>query len=143
MEQMFTGGVVFGGTFNGNSLSLTGADACLTELARDNGAALKHANCMGEKIRGGLRELARRRGIPLQVTGFGAAFFLHFNPNEEIVDYRDTLADDTSRLQRFLYKALEEGIILVPDGRMYVSTAHTESDVSETLEAFARVFAAI
>lgn len=143
MEQMFTGGVVFGGTFNGNPLSLTGADACLAELERDNGAALKHANCMGERIRAGLRELAQRHRIPLQVTGFGAAFFLHFNPNEEIVDYRDTLADDTSRLNRFLYKSLEEGIILVPDGRMYVSAAHTESDVGETLEAFARVFAAI
>ena len=94
MEQMFTGGVVFGGTFNGNPLSLTGADACLTELARDNGAALIHANCTGEKIRAGLRELARKHRIPLQVTGFGAAFFLHFNSNEDILDYRDTLTDD-------------------------------------------------
>jgi glutamate-1-semialdehyde 2,1-aminomutase len=143
MEQMFTGGVVFGGTFNGNPLSLTGADACLSELARDNGAALIHANCMGEHIRSGLRELARKHGIPLQVTGFGAAFFLHFNSNEQIIDYRDTLADDFSRLNRFLYKALEEGVILVPDGRMYVSAAHTEGDVEETLASFARVFATL
>lgn len=140
MEQMFTGGVVFGGTFNGNPLSLTGADACLAELERNNGAALIHANCMGEKIRAGLRELAGKHRIPLQVTGFGAAFFLHFNPNEEIIDYRDTLADDLSRLNRFLYKSLEEGVILVPDGRMYVSAAHTERDVEETLAIFARVF---
>ena len=41
MEQMFKGGVVFGGTFNGNPLSLAGADACLGELSRDGGAALK------------------------------------------------------------------------------------------------------
>lgn len=143
MEQMFTGGVVFGGTFNGNPLSLTGADACLAELERNNGAALIHANCMGEKIRAGLRELADKHRIPLQVTGFGAAFFLHFNPNEEIIDYRDTLADDLSRLNRFLYKSLEEGVILVPDGRMYVSAAHTERDVEETLAIFARVFVAL
>ena len=143
MEQMFTRGVVFGGTFNGNPLSLTGADACLTELARDNGAALIHANCMGERIRSGLQELARKHDIALQVTGFGAAFFLHFNANEDIIDYRDTLADDLPRLNRFLYKALEEGVVMVPDGRMYVSAAHTERDVEETLEGFARVFAAL
>jgi glutamate-1-semialdehyde 2,1-aminomutase len=143
MEQMFTGGVVFGGTFNGNPLSLTGADACLAELARDNGAALIHANCMGEHIRAGLRELARKYRIPLQVTGFGAAFVLHFNSNEDIVDYRDTLDDNFSRLSRFLYESLQEGVILVPDGRMYVSAAHTESDVEETLASLARVFAAL
>jgi glutamate-1-semialdehyde 2,1-aminomutase len=143
MEQMFSGGVVFGGTFNGNPLSLTGADVCLSELARDGGAALIHANCMGERIRGGLRELAHQHGIPLQVTGFGAAFCLHFNPNQDIVDYRDTLADDSARLSRFLYRALEEGIVMVPDGRMYVSAAHTERDVEETLAAFTRVFASL
>ncbi|MEJ7608269.1 MAG: aminotransferase class III-fold pyridoxal phosphate-dependent enzyme [Bryobacteraceae bacterium] len=33
MEQMFTSGVVFGGTFNGNPLSLAAADFCLTELS--------------------------------------------------------------------------------------------------------------
>jgi glutamate-1-semialdehyde 2,1-aminomutase len=140
MEQMFTGGVVFGGTFNGNPVSLTGADACLTELARDNGAALAQANCAGEKIRAGLRELARKHGIPLQVTGFGAAFYLHFNSREDIVDYRDVLSDDAARLKLFLYSALEEGIILVPDGRMYVSAVHTDRDVEQTLDAFARVF---
>lgn len=143
MEQMFTGGVVFGGTFNGNALSLAGADACLTELARDNGAAIQHANRMGDAIRTGLGELARKHGIPLQVTGFGAAFYLHFTPREEILDYRDMLQDDSARLKRFLYRAMEEGVILVPDGRMYVSAAHTERDVEETLDRFAKVFATL
>jgi glutamate-1-semialdehyde 2,1-aminomutase len=65
---------------------------------------------------------------------------LHFTASSEITDYRDTLRDDKERLQRFLKLALEEGIILVPDGRMYVSIVHDERDVEETLAAFARVF---
>ncbi|MCE5308005.1 MAG: aspartate aminotransferase family protein [Acidobacteriales bacterium] len=141
LEQMFTSGVVFGGSFNGNPMSLAGASACLKELSRDGGAALAHANRMGEKIRTGLRELAARYAIPLQVTGFGAAFSLHFTTREDLVEYRDTLADDTGRLQRFLLRAMEEGVILVPDGRMYVSAVHTERDIEETLAAFARIFA--
>ncbi len=98
---------------------------------------------MGEKIRGGLRELARKHGIPLQVTGFGAAFFLHFNTNAQIVDYRDTLTDDFTRLNKCLLGALKEGIVMVPDGRMYVSAAHTEADVDETLAALSRAFATL
>jgi glutamate-1-semialdehyde aminotransferase len=36
---------------------------------------------------------------------------------------------------------MEEGVILVPDGRIYVSIVHDERDLEETLGAFARVFA--
>ena len=42
--------------------------------------------------------------------------------------------------KRFLLAALEEGVILVPDGRAYVSAAHTERDVAETLEKLDRAF---
>ena len=96
---------------------------------------------MGEKLKQGFGEIAQRRGIPLQVTGFGTAFYLHFTSLPALRDYRDTLADDRDLLQRFLYAALSEGVILVPDGRMYVSTAHTEADVAETLEKLEAAFA--
>jgi glutamate-1-semialdehyde 2,1-aminomutase len=138
MEQMFGGGVAFGGTFNGNPISLAGADAALTELARDDGAALKHANRLGEKLIEGLRAVGRRSGIPLTVTGFGAALALHFGNDTELRDYRDTLADDRQALRRFLLAALGEGVHMVPDGRMYVSAAHTERDIEETLDAAGR-----
>jgi glutamate-1-semialdehyde aminotransferase len=58
-----------------------------------------------------------------------------------LTEYRDTFVDDSKRLQRFLYLALEEGVILVPDGRIYMSIVHSDRDVEETLAAFARVFA--
>jgi glutamate-1-semialdehyde 2,1-aminomutase len=140
MEQMFTGGVVFGGTFNGNPLSLAGAETCLSELSRDGGAALKWANRMGRRLMVGIEDLARSHGIPAKVTGFGAAFYLHFTQREELQDYRDTLEDNKELLQRFLHLALAEGVIVVPDGRFYVSAAHTEADVSQTLEKLDNVF---
>ncbi|MCC6362385.1 MAG: aspartate aminotransferase family protein [Bryobacterales bacterium] len=138
MEQMFHGGVVFGGTFNGNPLSLAGAAVCLEELDRDDGAALRHANRMGEALMDGIREHARRLGVAMQVTGFGAAFYPHFTELERLRDYRDTLADDCGKMQRFLRAALEEGVQLVPDGRLYVSAAHTGKDIAETLERLGR-----
>jgi glutamate-1-semialdehyde 2,1-aminomutase len=140
MEQMFGGGVVFGGSFNGNPVSLGGANAALEELAANDGAAIRRANHTGEKLRAGLQQLAQQHSIPLLVTGFGAALCLHFTDLTELKDYRDTLGDDPQRLQRFLTLAMEEGVILVPDGRMYVSIVHDERDVEETLTAFRRVF---
>jgi len=143
MEQMFTGGVVFGGTFNGNPLSLAGAETCLSELSRDGGAAVKWANRMGRRLMVGIEDVARSHHIPVKVTGFGAAFYLHFTQREALQDYRDTLEDNKALLQRFLHLALAEGVIVVPDGRFYVSTAHTEADVLQTLEKLDNVFRAL
>lgn len=140
MEQMFRGGVVFGGSFNGNPVSLAGANATLEELAADDGAALKRANRTGEELRTGVQQLAQRHNIPLQVTGFGAAMCVHFTGLKELCDYRDTLSDDLQRLKNFLYRAIQEGVILVADGRIYISAVHSERDVEETMAAFARVF---
>lgn len=140
MEQMFTGGVVFGGTFNGNPLSLAGADACLEVLAKDDGAALRHANGLGYLLMDGIRSLARTHDFPLQITGFGTAFYPHFTERTELWDYRDTFDDDRELLQRFLHAAMRAGVLLVPDGRIYVSAAHTEADIQLTLELLDAAF---
>ena len=38
-----------------------------------------------------------------------------------------------------LRSALEEGLHILPDGRLYVSAAHTDADIEETIGAFERV----
>jgi glutamate-1-semialdehyde 2,1-aminomutase len=140
MQQMFGGGVTFGGTFNGNPMSLAAADAALAELSRDGGAALARANRLGRSLMEGICECAHRRRVHLTVTGFGTAFALHFTARAELNDYRDTLDDDKEMLRRFLATALEHGLHIVPDGRFYTSAAHTELDIQETLAALDRVF---
>src|SRR5207248_2340592 len=105
LDQLFTGGVSFGGTFNGNPISLAGAHASLEEISRNDGAALRHANETGSKLMEGIRRIARDRNAKLLVTGFGAAFALHFTSRTELREYRDTLDDDAEALQRFLLAA--------------------------------------
>ena len=139
LMQMYQG-VSFGGSFNGNPVSLASSHATLAELSRDGGAPLAQANAFGRRLMEGIREIAARRGVPLLVTGFGTAFALHFSTLAEMIDYRDTLADDRPLLERFLYRALEEGLHIVPDGRMYVSAAHTADDIEETLVRLDKVF---
>jgi glutamate-1-semialdehyde 2,1-aminomutase len=139
MEQMLSG-TAFGGTFNGNPISTGAALATLTELAKDDGELLRHANRMGSQLMTGLCETARKHSVPAVVTGFGTAFALHFTKRTELSEYRDTFDDDREKLDRFLSGALEEGLNLLPDGRFYVSAAHSEKDVAETLQIFDRVF---
>jgi glutamate-1-semialdehyde 2,1-aminomutase len=141
MDQLATGAAVFGGTFNGNPLSLAAAQATLEELSRDDGEALRHANHAGEQLMQGLRAAAAERGIPLAVTGFGAAFSLHFTSRAGLRNYRDSLESDREKLQRFLRAMLDEGIYLLPDGRFYVSAVHTDAEVDRTLAAARAVFA--
>jgi glutamate-1-semialdehyde 2,1-aminomutase len=136
LMQMYDG-VAFGGSFNGNPVSLASANATLTELARDNGAALAHARRIGQRLIDGIPRMAR---IPVLVSGFGAAFAIHFTNRTELRDYRDTLAGDSGLLNRFLHRALEQGLHIVPDGRMYVSAAHTDRDIDDTLARLEVVF---
>jgi glutamate-1-semialdehyde 2,1-aminomutase len=75
------------------------------------------------------------------VCGFGTAFALHFTERAQLSQYRDTLADNRERLANWIRAALERGIYLLPDGRIYLSTAHTRGDVECTIEAAERVFA--
>ncbi len=141
MEQMYTSGVVFGGTFNGNPVSLAAAEATLDELSRNDGEALAAANRLGYRLMDGIAEIARRYGAAVVMTGFGTAFAIHFTSRMTLTDYRDTLADDASQLRRFLFRALREGLYIVPDGRFYTSAVHTEQELNQTLEAMERIFA--
>ena len=141
MEKIKPGMVAFGGTFNGNPLSLAGTRACLDTLAERDGDALRRANRAGRRIIDAVRDSASRYGIGLTVTGFGAAFALHFTKRAEIHDYRDTLEDDRDLLGRFIRQALHEGLYLLPDGRFYVSAAHSDRDVDEAIQTINRTLA--
>ena len=140
MDMIRPGSVSFGGTFNGNPLSLAGTKACLEALAESDGAALESANRAGTRIIEALRGLGEHYGIDLTLTGFGAAFSMHFTSRKDVHDYRDTLEDDRDTLAEFLRIALDEGLHLLPDGRFYVSTAHSDSDVDDAIAALGRTF---
>ena len=140
MEMVRPGSVSFGGTFNGNPLSLAGTRACLDRLAQNGGEALDRADRAGGRVIDALRSFGQHYGIDLAITGFGAAFAVHFTSRKELHDYRDTLTDDPDTLTAFLRIALDEGLHLLPDGRFYVSAAHTERDVDDAIDALDRAF---
>ncbi len=143
MDKVKPGTVAYGGTFNGNPLSLAGTRACLDTLADDGRRPLDRANRAGERIIAAVPEIARKHGLDVRVTGFGAAFALHFTRRSGLHDYRDTLDDNRALLSSFLLHALHQGLYLLPDGRFYVSAAHTDRDIDEAIAALGRTFASL
>lgn len=123
------------GTYNSNGPCMAATLAALTGLAENGGSMLKHAHAMGERLMAGIGEEARRAGKDVHVRGVGTAFFVSFNDREEIVDYRTSLSRDREAYARFWSAMQERGVRLIPEGLWFVSTAHTEQDVEQTLAA--------
>jgi glutamate-1-semialdehyde 2,1-aminomutase len=128
-------GVMHGGTFNGNPVVLAAAKATLDVLARDNGKVYDRIQQTGTALMQGLREAAQRTGAQVLIQGLGAAFFLWFTQRQEISTFRHTWECDAARYKRFQALLIQHGVRVVPDGRWYVSAAHTDADVAETVAA--------
>lgn len=132
--------VVHAGTFNGNPISLAAAAATLEILSASGGRVLKKIEERGEQLKSGISRLAREAGIPCLINGLGSAFHLSFTSRSSMHDYRDTLDADGALRDRFVESMLELGIYLLPDGRWYISAAHTPAHVKTTLEAVGESF---
>ena len=124
------------GTFNSNVLSMAASKATLIELERDDSAIYRHMETIGGALMEGIREIAQRLELPVLVQGLPTAFHVSFTEAESIHDYRDyaTLCDK-ERYSDFTVALLELGLRLSARGIWYISSAHTQEHVSQTLDA--------
>ena len=88
-------------------------------------------------LRDGLAGILRQKGIPVVSLGEGPVF--HLLLQEAVpTNYRGTLSADRKLYSDFGLAMLDEGILILPDGRWYLTAAHNEDDVERTLEAARR-----
>ena len=73
-------------------------------------------------------------------NGGGPVFQLSFMEKQPI-NYRETLSADQARYKDFAVAMLDEGVLVLPDGRWYLSAAHTDKDIEGTLEAARKISA--
>ena len=143
MDVVASGVVMHGGSFNGNPLVLSAAEAALEELSRDDGASLRRAAEYGRRLRSGLEAAASRHGVHLIINGVETVFRLSFGDEGAVTDSRGLTAPPGGRLGAFLAAAVDAGLFLMPDGRWYISTVHGEQELEETLAAADQAFAAV
>lgn len=137
MDWIARGQVLHAGTLNGNPLSLAAAAATLKTLARDNGAVFVDMWRRGERLRTGIEQALAAAGLRAVTSGGGPIFQVSFMP-AVATTYRELLAADTALYANLVLALLDEGILVLPDGRWYVSAAHTDEDIDLTLQALDR-----
>lgn len=137
MELIANGKVVHAGTLNGNPIVLAAAKATLDVLTRDDGAVYRDLLRLGGKLRTGIESRLSARGYPVITAGDTAVFHVSFM-ERPACRYRDLLAADTQLYSNFVLALLDEGVLALPDGRWYISTAHTDDVVDQTLAAVER-----
>jgi glutamate-1-semialdehyde 2,1-aminomutase len=137
MDWIADGKVLHAGTLNGNPLSLAAAAATLDALAHNGGELYHHLWRRGERLRTGIEQILRDAGLTAVTSGVGPVFQVSFMPTPAS-NYRELLAADTVLYGEFALALLDEGILVLPDGRWYISAAHTDEDIEVTLRAVER-----
>jgi glutamate-1-semialdehyde 2,1-aminomutase len=119
------------GTLNGNPVAAVAGLATLGQLQQDG--TYRHLFSTGHALRQGLSDLLKRFDIPGQVVGEDPLFDVVFT-DEPVHDYRGVLTQNRDLLRRFNDELLLRGI-LKGTSKMYISLAHTSTDVERTLAA--------
>jgi glutamate-1-semialdehyde 2,1-aminomutase len=127
------------GTLNGNPVAAVAGLATLGELRKPG--AYQKLFATGARLRDGLAGLARKHGMPAQVSGEPPVFDIIFT-DRPVVDYRATLTADRRRIALFNEECLKRGVVKAVN-KIYVSLAHSDADVDETLGVFDAALAAV
>jgi glutamate-1-semialdehyde 2,1-aminomutase len=116
------------GSFWYGSAAQAAGLACLDILERDDGPAIMAAR--GIQLMEGLREQALAHGVNAVVSGPPALPMLQFHdaePNEYAFIWAEEI--------------LRRGVLVHPNHNWFLSTAHTETDIAQILEASDGAFA--
>ncbi len=137
MDLIADGKVVHAGTLNGNPLTLAAARAGLAYLSANGSRVYSDLNERGLRLRRGIEQILRAAGESVIAAGEGAVFHVSFM-EKPAREYRDLFHADQGRYRDLALALLDEGVLVLPDGRWYLSTAHNDEDVDATLAAVAR-----
>lgn len=119
------------GTFNGNAVTMA---AGLATMQAYNQEMVNHVNNLGSRFKDGILSIYKTLGLNMQISGTGSLYNTLFT-NQPVHNYRD-VATAHEELNQVLYMVLlTKGIFNAPRGMFCMSTAMTDADVDQCLEA--------
>jgi glutamate-1-semialdehyde 2,1-aminomutase len=143
MEHMAPMGPVYqAGTLSGNPVAVAAGLATLRALMA--GDAYADLENKGAWLARELNEAATRAGVPVTVNRVGSLLTVFFT-NGPVTGLLDAKKADLAAFARFFQGMLHQGVYLPPSQfeAWFVSLAHTEADLEETVAAARQVFAKI
>jgi len=128
------GPVYQAGTLSGNPLAMHMGLRTLGHL-KANKNVYDHMENLAIMLEKGYKEIIAKHDLPLSVARFKAMVCLFFAEGP-IVNYDDVTRCDTDKYASYFREMLHQGVLMPPaqfEG-LFLSSAHTEADVIETLE---------
>jgi glutamate-1-semialdehyde 2,1-aminomutase len=136
MSVIEPGKVAQGGTYCGNGAGIAAAAATLEVLETTD--ALSSIRQSGERLMEGIDGLLTEAGLEHAMTGVPAMFSFILGLPESPREYRDVVKADLHTYETIQSKMRDRGIEYERDPKepWFMCEAHTEQDISETLNAF-------
>ncbi|HEY1877017.1 MAG TPA: aspartate aminotransferase family protein [Rhizomicrobium sp.] len=132
LDMFATGGVLHGGTFNAQPVTMAAMVATQAALTPD---AYETASRRGVRLRDGIAGILKEAGLKAQVTGFELMFHVGFGLDAPARNYRDLLKADKALYVKFAHALLRRGVRALERGAWFVSFAHDDAVIDATLEA--------
>ena len=136
-----SGPVYQAGTLSGHPLAMAAGAATLRLLAPDRYEALEAA---GARLETDLRAAAAASGTPVGITRVGSLLTVFFRDGAPTTA-EEAFTADRAAYTRFFGAMLDAGVLLAPSPfeAWFVSLAHGEAELDETLAAATAAFAAV
>ena len=140
MDLIGDGTVYHGGSFNSNVMSIAATYASLKHIQDRGDEFYRDLNGKGLRLMEGLSNVAKSLESDLHVQGVGSVFSISFTTKQEITNWRDHARNcDDDKYKQFAEEMLKQGIRLSSNGRIHLSSAHTDEDIDKTVAAAAAV----
>ena len=144
MERIAPLGPVYqAGTLSGNPVAMAAGLATLDIISSPGfyEAVFKRT----EQLCRGLQEAAASAGVPFTTNHAGTMFGGFFTGEASVTNYSQVMACDTDAFNRFFHRMLELGVYLAPASYEagFTSSAHSDADITATVEAAATAFAGL
>lgn len=134
------GPVYQAGTLSGNPVAMAAGLASLNLL---NSSAL-YQQLAGRvtELTSGLQELADAKGIPFTTAQAGGMFGFFFTDAKKVSTYEQATKCNMEHFRTFYHEMLKRGVYLAPSAYEagFMSLAHTETDIEETLQVAEHAF---
>ena len=138
-----SGGVYQAGTLSGNPVAMAAGIAQLTIL-KNHPEYYTSLHEKADSFYGKMQEILKDRGLPYRANHVGSLGCLYFT-EQEVTNYESAKTSDTRAFADYCNYMLEHGIYLAPSQfeAMFLSLAHTEELLNETLQTVEQYFAGL
>ncbi len=129
------GNVYQAGTLSGNPLAVACGFTTLSIL-KNNPAIYSGLESKGKRLKSGIQDVLKRKGIAHTINQMGSMISLHFGEHK-VMDFAAAAACDINLFNRFFHHMLNHGIYLPPSAfeSWFLSDALSENDITKTLDA--------